>query len=515
MMKICPANTIQEKITQMLVAKGFLTALLLFLVIGFSSCATSPYEAAEEAYSMGDYEKAIERALIILKENPGMAEADQILIKAWFHANDQWTAAIKALEESESPWEVEQAIPLYNKLLYIHNLAKTAEKNTLNPDPEGIYELVRATRKRSADLHAAEGSRLIVSGARMEAREALKHFERAAELIPDYPDIEAKLEQARELSLARVFVFTAPDTNITLNGVEMIETIERELGRSELVEIVTVPSRYAAPIGDSHGAEDLARIHGANLMLHVAPDTESKAAADRVVRDIDTAVGVDWQMEELSLIVSASANIRYVLIDLDNGTTIADKTMSISDQDDGGFSVSAILHSGDKQNLKIGRMSSSRSLLVNSVTPGLDPQDLSFQISVAENIEMPAYGFETGVRPALSGSDEKIDLGSYTHPSELAQLAELNGHTFWLFDVMEFDPSDDGDFSYWFPYGQYIGEGDDGRLASAAYDRQLYSQLIDWMNGQSTQYTVMNSFMPGFYTRTMPQAVAKEAAQLL
>lgn len=497
---------------------AFITIGLLSLVILIlSSCATTPFEAAGEAYDQGNYGQAIEKALEALEEEPGMAEAEALLKESWQRANSDWTAEIATYEEADSPWEVGQAFTRYNNLIYIHNLAKEAGRMDLDPapDPDGIYARAMETQQRVADMHVQEGSALLSSGQREDAREALEHFYRAEELIPEYPGLEAKVKRAKELGTVKVFVFTGPESDVTLNPIEMIDNLEQNLGKNELIEIVGPPSRYAAPIGDDHGARDFARGHGAEIMLHVDPETEltAKPILDR--RPINSNVQADWMIEELSFVSSAEAQVRYQVIDLEADEVTDEGEFTVSSRDDSGFSVSAIIHSGVKKNLSLGGMSSPRQMMVNAVAPGVTDVTFQYQLSKFEDIDMPDISFGAGATPATYGTGEAIDLSRYENPSELARIKDLNGHTFFLFDVYEFDTYGDGNLDYRFSYSPYFGDGETGRLETAAYDRKLYSDIISWMSSWELRTPLRERFAVNFYSRTMAREVAEEIAPLL
>ncbi len=478
-----------------------------------TSCATpSPLEIALDAYSRGDDVQAIQMALEALEEEPGSQEAQQVLSGAWNRAVSRLEAEIAAREFLDSPWEAVKALPYYNQLIALHRMVYNAGKTELNPDPEGVLERGLAAQSRIADVHEREGSVLLSHRTRDTAREALAHFQQVKRLNPE-SDIDWKIARAREFATLKLFIFTGPDTNFFLNSNDMVPAIEAELAKLDLVEIVTVPNRFAAPIGDTHGAEDFARGHGAHMMLHVVPDTVSDVKIIREKRPIHSSVSADWEIETVSLKASASTSFRFVLVDLETDEAIAEDTFTYAQSDDGGFSVSAILHTGRQVTGQLGDMSSSRSILVNPAAPGTNAWELSSELSRYERLDVSS-GFAPGVFPALYSTFEQIDISSFQHPSELARIQTLNKHTFWLFDAVEFSVSS-GNNSYTFVYGSYLGDGSDGMMASAAYDRRLYNDIISWMSRRDIRQNMENQFLPSFYTRDAPRAVAGAAAPLL
>ncbi len=484
------------------------------LIGGLTSCATtSPVEAAREAYSRGDDARAIQMALQALEEEPGLQDARQVLSEAWNRAVSRLETEISRREASDSPWEVGDAIPHYNQLIALHRMVDTAGRTELSPDPEGVLERGLATRDQAAAMHVQAGRSLMSRGTRETAREALAHFQQAKQLETK-ADIDRTMERARELAMTRLFVFTAADTHHVLNSNQIVPVLESVLGQLDLVEIVTVPARFSAPIEDTHGAEDFARGHGANMMLHVAPVTKTNIGIHREKRPLHPSVQANWEIETVSLEASANSTIRFVLIDLETNTVTAEDIFTFEDSTTGGFSISAILHSGMQENLQLGDMSSSRRLLVNPAASGTDVWQLSAQLNRHEHLNVQ-HDFTPGISPARYGTQAQIDISRYTHPSELARIQGLNGHTFWLFDVIQFVRPSDGSSTYQMVYSRALGEGIDGSIATAAYDRRLYQDIIAWMSNRDIRRNMEEQFLKNYYLQSLPRAVADAAGKLL
>lgn len=509
MTQVCsvPARRFSKSICMYLLGASLVAVFLI-------SCATpSPLEIAREAYDRGDDVQAVRMALEALEEEPGSQEARQLLSGAWNRAATRLESEIAAREFLDSPWEAEKALQYYNQLITLHRLVYNAGRTELNPDPEGVLERGLAAQSRIADVHEREGSVLLSYRTRDAAREALAHFQQVKQLNPE-SDIDWKIEQAREFATLKLFIFTGPDTNNALNSIDMIPAIEAELSKLDLVEIVTVTNRFAAPIGDTHGAEDFAREHGAHMMLHIVPDTVSDVKIIREKRPIHSSVSADWEIETVSLKASVSTSFRFVLVDLETNEVAAQDTFTHARSDDGGFSVSAILHTGNQVTGQIGDMSSRSRIQVNPAASGSDMWQLYDQLGRYErlNVSQPFHN-SFRISPALYSTHEQIDVSGFQHPSELARIQSLNKHTFWLFDAVEFRTT--GSSTYVFVYGDYVGEGHNGMMATSAYDRKLYNDIISWMNRRDVRQNMENQLVSSFYTNDAPRAIAGATAPLL
>jgi post-segregation antitoxin (ccd killing protein) len=486
-----------------------LTAVVLFSLV---SCAT-PLQLAERAFAGGDYIAAAESALQALEKEPGMNEAEQILYDAWMRGNEEWRAGVARYKDAKAVWDVEKALPFYDKLIHLHTLLKNARRLDFSPDPDKLRGQRDAVVDRLVEMHVFEASKLIVPGTRDEALIALNHILRAKELDPDYPLIESKVKQIQELATAKVFVFTGPEGDVTLNGTEIVPAIEDGLERLDGVRVVRVKNRYAAPIDDNYKADEFAKGHGANLMLHVEPATRRSVEVEKNFAPLS---GAPWGRETLTLKASATTDIRYVLINLETDTRVSEGTFTVSASDNGGFSVSAILHQGEKRQVDLGGDTGVRSLLINRASVGMSELTLRYQLKVYDDLDVSDYASEStlNISAALYGTWEKIDLDEYLHPSELARITDLRDHTFWLFDAIAYDAYSDGNLTYQMVYQQQLDTGTIGHLTTAAYDRDLYKKIEAWMRQSKVKEELINQFFPVYYRQTLPARIVEKVAPL-
>ena len=486
---------------------------LVVLVFLLSVSCVSTLDSAQSAYGRGDYLHATALALQALDEEPGSSEVASLLRSIWNDANDLWRQEIGRFSSVEDIWEQEMALDSYSRLIQLHTMVQNVGVSIVQAQPDVLTAQGMQLQRELADKHVSAG-RLLMSGQmREESAKALRHFRRAQILVPDYPMIEQSIARATELGMARVFIFTGPDTHIELNGTTLIPVLEQELGKLDGVEVVTVPNRYAAPIDDNHGADDFARGHRANLMLHVEPSTTFTTAVNKTPQSLRS---IDWTREALELQISAETQLRYVLIDLQKDRVIKEGRFTVSDSDNGGFTVSAILHNGGSKRVDFGGNAGSRSVRINKVPPGVGSYQLPTQLSYNDRLAIPSFASSQslGISPATYGTGERIDPSRYGHPSELANITDLRNHTFWLFDAIEYNEYQDGRLSYQTVYGQYMGEGVKASLDTATYERELYNSILSWMNSRQVRQTMRDRFLPAFYTQTVPRKIAQEVASL-
>lgn len=496
---------------------GLLTCLTLTLVL-LSSCA-STFEQATMALNTGDYTSAIVKSLESIDKGKDVPEATAVLGDAWQRANNEWTAQIATIEKASTASELAKAIPLYNKLLNIHKLVADAGRTELNPNREAVHQKALETQQRLAGMHFDEASATLALGGRENARKAVSQFRKVKELAPEYTGIDFVIEQATKQATVKVFVFTGPDTNFALNGVEMIPMVEKQLSSMDYIEIVGPPTRYAAPIGDDHDAKNFARGHKADIMVHFQPVTTWQVDLKKETRPINGSVTAapDWKIEKLFMEASGECEITYLVIDLETEKTLDSGTFTVKDATDFGFSIESILHTGGKAKVQIGNMAKSEVLSKNTLAVGASVNDLATQLRLFEKMDLPNWGFETGIAPARYGTFEPIDFTKYSTPDELARIQDLNGHLFFQFELIESRDMIGTEVAkgYASPYGEYFGEGFQGRVKTAQFDMNVYNDLQAWMADKKTKDAVQEAFLPKFYTETIPRKVAQEISAAL
>ena len=498
------------------IASLFVSIMCALMLL--SSCASS-FEQAGNALAQGDYTTAITKSLQSIEKGKDVPEAQAVLKDAWQRANTEWNAQIATFEKATTTGELAQASPVYNKLLAIHKMVADAGRTDLKADREAVLQKALETQQRLAGMHFEEASATLALGGRENARKAVLQYRTAKQLSPEYSGIDAAIEQASKQATVKVFVFTGPDKNPAFNGVEMIAMVEKKLATLDLVQVVGPPSRYAAPIGDDHDAKNFARGHGANIMVHFEPNTSSSIGMNLEKRPINGNVtsAPDWEIETLSMEASGKCEVSYLVIDLETEKTLDSGTFTVEDATDFGFSVQSVLHKGEKARVQIDNMPKAEMLLKNSLAPGADVSSLATQLKIFEKMDMPSYGFETGIAPARYGTFEPIDFNKYTTPDQLAKIQDLNGHVFFRFELMEVITNYGGveEKSYASPYGEYFGEGFAGRVKTAQFDRQVYNDLVSWMTSTKTKAAVQDAFFPAFYKETVPSKIAQKISPVL
>jgi hypothetical protein len=199
-----------------------------------------------------------------------------------------------------------------------------------------------------------------------------------------------------------------------------------------------------------------------------------------------------------------------VLIDLSDDSIISDTSITVEQRQISDLALQAILGPNTTQSLNLTALNGERKLYVQKAPSSVNPMTLAHNLTNLDGLNLPKWGFETGVQPAFT---EPMDLSGYTTLSDLNRLSSLSDHTFLLFDLLEFQDTD-GSY-YQFVYGAYLGEGPGGRLATSAYDRKVYTELKAKLNDRNIQNSFTEDFLTQFYEKRIGEEILKATSDLL
>jgi phosphopantetheine adenylyltransferase len=462
------------------------------------------------ALEKGDYTIAIVKSLESIEKGKDVPEAVAVLDDAWQRANSDWTAQIATIEKSTTANALAKAIPLYNKLIEIHGLVTEAGRFELKPDKESVIKTALKTQQRVVEMHFKEASANLARGGRDNAREAVLQFRAVKSMAPDYPGLDAVMEQATEQATVKVYISGNSDKNSTFKDLEIQPMVEKQLSDMDFVKVVE-------PTADQlkgNVAIDIARSLGADILVNFTPDTSYSSDVKTERRPIDSRVSsaTNWNVEKSYILTSGKCEISYSVVDVATENILDEGIFSVEDSTDHGFSVSAILWTGKIARVKIGNMYSQQTLLVSNLDTGWDLSTLIRELQNYEKVETAG-----GNRIVPTNNGNPIDFTQYKTPEQLNAIQELNGHTFALFDIIEDTLLYEGkeQIVYQTLYGSYFGEGFASQLKTAQFDRQVYEELLRWMKLNNTQFYIKKAFLGELAEKTVPNKIVGKISPFL
>lgn len=472
---------------------------LTFALVLLSSCASTSEKAAK-ALDNGDYTTAITQSLKSLEDGKDVLEAEMYLQDAWKRANSEWNAQIATIEQSTTAVELHKAISLYNKLLAIHKLVQNAGRNDLKPNRDAILEKALLTQKRLADMYFKEASAILAQGGRENARKALVQYGNVKDLIPEYPDLDKIIAETTKLAIVKVTVsFEYDKTNLLTYINYAIPLLEKQLDAIPFVEVIPF-SRTKDP-----------REQGADLLVHIAPTILAESKLNQETRPLNSGVRAarNWKVEKISLVTSATCEIKYSVTDMKTGTVLSSGTFNAKDSTDHDFSVTALLSTGEHEDLQLEGMSKRRTVLVNELEPYRSVDELATELMQYEKIQL-------GNTKPIEGISLMNGIRYIETPEELAKIQDLNGHTFILFDFYKTTRPKDGQTNamYYNTYYSDISQTAQTGLNDASRDKKLYADVKDWIV-KINHYDVTKDFLEDLVIRTVPETLTEKIAPVL
>ena len=240
----------------------FVSALLL------AGCGSS-----KKQLEIGNYDAAINKAVIELRKNPKSSKDIETLERAMDIALEQDNERIRLLkiEGRTNAWD--ELYLIYKKMSDRQTAVRTVtpiqyEGRTIEwPYVDYMQEMVVA-KKNAADFYYAHGQELMKNDTRESYRQAYYEFVRAQEYVGDYEGIDQMLRESRQLGISRVYV-----TLKNYSPTKFPETFEKELLALDLPRLNSEWVEYHTSIPNSDTQFDY--VVNVNLKnVAVSPDRQ-------------------------------------------------------------------------------------------------------------------------------------------------------------------------------------------------------------------------------------------------
>src|SRR5664280_1247300 len=179
---------------------------LIILILLLSGCGSS-----KKQLQKGNYDAAVQKAVIQLRKDPSDVKQIDILDQAYRVANDQDNEKVRLLKMEGKTNNWDEIYLVYKALNDRQALVRTVTPLNSNgrtisyPQVDYMPDMVNAKRK-AADFYFGHGNELMKSGIKESYRQAYAEFLRAKEYVGDYEGIDNKIMDAKVQGMSRVFV---------------------------------------------------------------------------------------------------------------------------------------------------------------------------------------------------------------------------------------------------------------------------------------------------------------------
>ncbi len=219
---------------------NLLTIIAISIIL--SGCGSS-----KKQLERGNYDAAIVNAVRQLRKDPKDSKQAAILERSFNIANEQDNERIRFLKVEGRPQNWDEIYQIYKRMSDRQAQVRTVMPLSLGnrtiefPYVDYLTEMASAKRK-SADYYFAHGNELMKSKLKDSYRQAFYEFVRAKEYVGDYEGIDARIQEAKDLGMSRVYVTLKNTTPIIFpqEFEEDLISVDLQALNSEWVEFHTI-----------------------------------------------------------------------------------------------------------------------------------------------------------------------------------------------------------------------------------------------------------------------------------
>jgi tetratricopeptide (TPR) repeat protein len=172
-----------------------------FILFSLAGC-----KSAEKSLKKGDFDESVIRAVDKLNNNATHSSSIEALKQAYPLALEQHLNDIKQNKESDDLFKWEAELQSYVKINRLFQAIDQCSSCVKLVTAQNFEKEEKLARHNAANVRYKEGQTLLAIGDRENARKAYEHFEVVNNLIPNFNDVEEKLELAYEVASFKVVV---------------------------------------------------------------------------------------------------------------------------------------------------------------------------------------------------------------------------------------------------------------------------------------------------------------------
>jgi hypothetical protein len=174
--------------------------LAIIVMLGLDSC-----KSAKKSLKRGDYDESVVLAVSRLNDNARSSSAN-ILKEAYPMAVQQHLEDLRRNEASTDPFKFERTADIYSQLNTLYNAIDGCTPCQRLVDAKSYFDQEEEARQEAATVRYNAGEARLNQGGRENARLAFNHFEIASQQIPNFRNVDQKLDEAYNEASFKVVV---------------------------------------------------------------------------------------------------------------------------------------------------------------------------------------------------------------------------------------------------------------------------------------------------------------------
>jgi len=463
--------------------RNILSVLVLSILISslFLSCAT-PLEKANKAFQRGDYTTALKDAIQALKEEPGNGEALYIAKESWKIESSNKETQIQTLLSQDTIESYENLLDVYSA--FLSQSVSVQSANIMNIYPIPNIAKINADKTAATNIlnekYINEGKNFLIFGDRENAKTAYSYFIKARNNGYNNPELSLLIKTAKEKATIIVFVAGAQPRN-SVDIYPMLDTFAKKIEKDQFIEIRLDDTLNFENMNLTK-AINYAKYSGATHLFFMDPGMQYSY---RYPASTSAFGSTGWNVKDITIDFDYEIDIQYQIIDL---ATNQIKSGSYNNTDSmyDRFKVSVVYSDNNQSTIDFGIGIPNNT--IERIDANKAPTNVPNALTMAGEFSSERVKTENtsaslvysmDARPLLN-SGRKINLVADLINGDI-DLDDISGHTFFLFDAIEFPAAIGVQPEIKFVYTDAIkantGDIVDDYLLTADYEENLYYDL--------------------------------------
>lgn len=463
--------------------KNILSILVISILFStlFLSCAT-PLENANKAFQNGDYTSALRNSLKALKEDPSNGEATYIAKESWKIESANKEAMIQSLKAQDSIESFENLLDIYSEYLSQSVSVQAANIYGIYPVPD--IAQINAEKTTATNIlnekYINEGKNFLIFGDRDNAKTAYSYFIKAKNNGYNDPELTLLIKTAKEKATIVVFVAGSQPRN-SVDIYPLLDTFAQKIETDQFIEVRLDDTLNFANMNLTK-AINYAKYSGATHLLFLDPAIQFSY---RHPATTSTFGNTGWNVKDITIDFDYEIDIQYQLIDLSTNQIKSGSYNNLDSMYD-RFIVSVVYSDNNQATINYGIGFPNNN--VERVDANKAPTNVPNALTMAGEFSSERVKTVNTANSLIQSMDAKPLLLSGNRINLVADftnedidLDDISGHTFFLFDAIEFPAAIGAQPELKFVYNDTLkantGDAVDDYILTADYEENLYYDL--------------------------------------
>jgi len=179
---------------------------MLVIIVVLSNCSSG-----KKTLEQGNYYQSSIQAVERLRRNPSHNKSREVLANSYPLAVQYYTDRIYNINHSNDPFKNGNIIEQYEMLNALYEqIMRSPGALSVIPNPNKYYDEIRQITETAAEERYQAATMALALGTRESAKEAYYHLIKADSYVPDYRDVNEKMEEALDIATLKVIVDQIP-----------------------------------------------------------------------------------------------------------------------------------------------------------------------------------------------------------------------------------------------------------------------------------------------------------------